>query len=327
MELQHYNKILKQTLGDMGYDVAFQPCCLMMPYDGTCWTIRYPNVKWRPNTRVIMHCQDFVSIDMTNNTCPELDVIEKYFGDNADKVIIIHWNIDLEKLYDGPMTLLYFPTHSYELLINLNKSFDQWNSLLTKPRSKIWQCLNGVTRKQRRLVARYLQEFYSNGILSLGNDIPLAEWNYETYFGCNNELNWTRLLPVYGDCDINIVTETQYYQSPGIITEKTLMAFLGLQVPILIGYPGIITHCQQLGFDMFRDIVNTDYEFASDDVRWKQAIDLNSGLLTNGIDRDSLHTRLLNNQKHARALPKKLVRDFSNKVLATFQDLRKDAPS
>jgi hypothetical protein len=315
----HYNQLFTQTFEQLGYNVVYQPSCLINNYDQKCWPINFPDVKWTDSTLVVMHCQDFVSI--RNGECPELIAIEKHFADRASQVVVVHWNMDLDKVYSGPMTLLHFPTHSYELLLNLNANREDWLPAFDKTRTKIWQCLNGIPRKHRKLVAEYLQKFYSNGVLSLGTIIPLPKWNYNTYFGCENELNWLRLLPVYSDCDVNIVTETQYYESPGIISEKILMAFLGLQVPILIGYPGIITHCEQLGFDMFRDVVDTDYEFTNDDNRWKQALYLNSYLLNKGIDRDQLHSRLLSNQQHALNLPKMLVGNFTNRVSTNFPNL------
>lgn len=318
----HYNQLFTQTFEQIGYHVVYQPSCLINNYDQKCWPINFPDVQWTDNTLVVMHCQDFVSI--RNGECPELITIEKHFAGRANQVVVVHWNMDLNKVYSGPMRLLHFPTHSYELLLNLNANRADWLPAFEKPRTTPWQCLNGIPRRHRNLVAEYLQKFYNNGVLSLGTIIPLPEWNYGTYFGCENELNWTRLLPVYSDCDVNIVTETQYYESPGIISEKTLMAFLGLQVPIVIGYPGIITHCEQLGFDMFRDVVDTDYEFANDDNRWKQALYLNSYLLNKGIDRDQLHSRLLSNQQHALNLPEILVNNFTSRVLTKFPDLCTD---
>ena len=108
-----------------------------------------------------------------------------------------------------------------------------------------------------------------------------------------------RLLPIYADCSINIVTETIYKNPLGIITEKTIMAFLALQVPILIGYPGIVDHCESLGFDMFRDIVDTTYDYLPNEIRLNQAIVNNQCLLQHGVDREKLSNRLIKNQQWA----------------------------
>src|SRR5210317_355423 len=116
----HYNQLFTQTFQQLGYRVVYQPSCLINNYDQKCWPINFPDVQWTDNTLVVMHCQDFVSI--RNGECPELIAIEKHFADRASQVVVVHWNIDLDKVYSGPMRLLHFPTHSYELLLNLNAS-------------------------------------------------------------------------------------------------------------------------------------------------------------------------------------------------------------
>jgi hypothetical protein len=89
---------------------------------------------------------------------------------------------------------------------------------------------------------------------------------------------------VYGDCAVNIVTETEYATTPGIISEKTLLAMAAEQIPILIGHQGIVKHCEELGFDMFTDLVDTSYDSMPNDIRAEQAILLNQDLIQGRID-------------------------------------------
>jgi len=324
--LPHYNELFVQPWQSRGYRVIYQPSCLINAYNGACWPIQYPEVKSWDNTVVIMHCQDFVSI--CNNRCPELEAIEQHFGTHADQVVVVHWNLNLHKVYSGPLKLIYFPTHSYELLVNLAKSQSQWLKNFYKPRAHVWQCLNGVPRRHRRLVVNYLRGKFNNGILSFAEEIPLPTWSYNNYFGCENEKNWQKLQYVYTDCNVNIVTETQYAETPGIISEKTLMAFLAQQVPILIGYQGIVDDCESLGFDLFRDVVDTSYDYSTDELRWQQAIESNQQLLNNGIDREVLKDRLQSNLQIALNFPSTLVQRYYQQVNRTIQenflDLSKD---
>jgi hypothetical protein len=318
----HYNEIFVNAFRNAGFDVVYQPSCLINDYNQHCWPIKFPEVNWTDNTVVVMHTQDFVSIN--NGKCPELELIENHFGERSNRVVVIHWNIDLHTVYNGPLHLMYFPTHSYELLNKLSKTQEDWNVSLFRKRTKNWQCLNGTTRKHRELIAYYMQEHFTNGILSFGERIPLPEWDFSTYYGCENELNWIRLLPVYADCKVNIVTETQYYESPGIITEKTLMALLGLQVPIVIGYPGIAEHCKRLGFDMFEDLVDHSYDNMPDDARWKAAIDLNKGLINGKFDRNLILDRLLWNQNYVlNKWPNLLVEQFNDNARDIVEYLRR----
>lgn len=321
MNLPHYNTVLQQPFKEAGFDVVYEFAALQPPYQNRIWPLRFPDVEWTDNTVVIMHCQDFVSI--VNNTCPELLAIEQHFGKRANQVVVIHWNINLQSVYTGPLQLLYFPAHSYGLLNNLADTQHIWKPGLLTNRNTNWQCLNGTTRKHRELVAYYMLNNFENGVLSYGEELPLPKWDFSTYYGCENETNWERLQPVYSSCNVNIVTETQYYETPGIVTEKTLMAFLGLQIPVFIGYRGMIDHIEELGFDVFRDLVDTSYDYWDDDVRWKDAIELNRGVINGKFDRNQYIERLLRNQEYAlNTWPEMLVEQFNSNALSILGNLR-----
>ena len=322
----HYNILFKNTFQELGYNVVYQPSCLINNYDQQCWPIQYPDVNWTDHTLVVMHCQDFVSI--RNGACPELESIEQHFGARANQVVVIVWNIGLERVYNGPCTLIHFPTHSYELLLNLCQQKTQWINNFNKIRTKQYQCLNGIPRRHRIQVVDHLQKHYNimGKFISLGDRITLPEYDYSTYLGCDNETNWHRLQYVYSNTLINIVTETQYTESPGIISEKTLFAFLAQQVPIVIGYQGIVDDCESLGFDMFRDIVDTSYDNLPDTDRWRNAIDLNRNLIMGNLNFD-VDKRLQKNLQTVCELPIKLQERFINTVQENFPKLDTSGPS
>lgn len=297
--------------------------CCVPEYNGGPWPINYPNVDWNDTDLVIMHFQDFVSI--REGRCLELDLVESHFKDRAERIVVVHWTMGLEKIYHGPMHLLYFPWHGYNWMYELFREYDalSWQKrLLDTERSHNWQCLNGIPRRHRKLTALYLQENFSNGVLSLGTKIPLPEWDYSMY-GENHD-NWIRLLPIYSSCRTNIVTETQYYETPGIITEKTLMAFLSLQIPIIIGYKGIVQDCENLGFDMFTDIIDVSYDNDPDEVRWKNAIDLNSDVINGKYNWDLLIPRLIKNQTYLlEVYPEEMIKRFNNNAQDILERLRR----
>jgi len=296
MSTTHYNNIFCNFWYQHRVDLVYQPCCLQRPYSSHSWPIKYPEISWRKNTVVVMHCQDFVSINQQG--CPELQDIERHFGPRANQVIVVHWNYDLGRVYSGPLNLIYFPTHSYEILLNLNsEKYPDWQKHYHGPRQRVWQCLNGVPRPHRRLVHEWLKP-RPNGIVSLSNIDPLPQDAYHTHYtwrdihnGEDNEINFMNLTWLYSTTQINVVTETQYEQCPGIISEKTLLALLAGQIPIVIGYRGIVEDCRRLGFDMFDDIVDNSYDDLPDIERWQAALERNQHLLEQGIDYWSLKPR------------------------------------
>jgi hypothetical protein len=320
----YYDTLFPQTFQQLGLDVVYQPRCLQFPYDDVRgWPLRFPQVEWTDNTVVIMHCQDYVSIDSTGR-CPEIQAIEQYFGKRANQVVIIHWNYDLKSVYSGPCHLVYFPTHSYEGLMRLQQlPYLNWQKKFCADRTRNWQCLNGKARPHRVYVHTLLKTF-PGGISSLGNIDPLPYDAYHDSYQFQpgehdlNESNFIRLSWLYSTTKINIVTETQYTETPGIITEKTLFALLAGQIPIVIGYPGIVEHCRSLGFDMFDDLVDNSYDTLHDDtIRWSEALSRNKDLLINTPDLKPYADRLQAQQEYVLTKwPQKLIADFKEQSAA-----------
>jgi hypothetical protein len=316
----HYNEIIQKPFIDAGFDVVYQPSCLQRPYTGKSWTIQYPEVNWTDNTLVLMHCQDFVNVD--NNMSIDLLNIETHFGERSKQVVVIIWNLNVP--YDGPLNLIYFPTHSYEILSELQKTQESWKPKLLQDRDVSWQCLSGTIKPHRVNVAHYLQDNFANGILSLHDEIPLMGLEYSKNYSWDNVKNWELLLPVYSRCRTNIITETMYSSQTNIITEKTLMALLALQIPVVIGHKGVIAECQSLGFDMFDDYVDIDYDYYPDEHRWHQAIELNKSIINGNYDYDSMLLRLHENQDYVlNKWPSKLVDNFNNNARDIVQYLRR----
>lgn len=266
--------LIDNFLRNQGCCVVYEWNCFQPPYDCSLgWPLRLPEVDWDHTDFVILIFQDFVT--MHDGVCLELAKVEQHYGDLADRVIVIHWPHALGKYYRGPVHLVEFNVHEYMILNNLAACQPQWQQVWHTDRHRDWQCLNGRKCDHRLRVVQHLEQHWGHGTISLGDTVALPGYPYSTYRGTSNEDNWLRLLTIYGQHHVNIVTETQYSQAPGIITEKTIFALLAAQIPIVIGYPGIVQDCQELGFDMFTDVVDVGYDHLPDHERWQAALDLN----------------------------------------------------
>ena len=310
----HFNTFINQTLFSLGFDLVsrYQITCGNYNYE-TGWLLNLPPAEFGPNTLVVVHFTDFITLK--NGRFLELDAIEKFYGEHCNQVLVTYWTSDLDKFYSGPLNLIKFSNHNYDLCNTLAAGFTEWQHILTQPRTHAWQCLNGRICRHRSQVAYTLKSWEgSNNWLSLGNDIPLPNWSYNNYFGCENYPNFLQLGYIYGSATVNIVTETQYFDATGIVTEKTLMAFAAEQIPIVIGHPGIVEHCRRMGFDMFDDIVDTSYDSISNDQgleRADQALALNRDLIEGRIDLTPYRHRLERNREWALwGLPDCMERDF-----------------
>jgi len=85
------------------------------------------------------------------------------------------------------------------------------------------------------------------------------------------------------------------------------------QIPVVIGHAGIVKHCEELGFDMFTDLVDTSYDSLRNDVRAEQAILLNQDLIQGRIDLAPYRERL------------SAQREFLLDDYATIMELRFDS--
>jgi len=285
-----HTEYMRRVLTARGVDLVPVFNCYDPPYDPQQgWPLKLPEVQFGDRTLLLLHLQDFVT--PTDAGILELNKIQQHYGDRSDRIIVTHWPLGLDRFYHGPLNLVEFNSHEYNIVNNINDRWSELTWIVQQPRVHAWQCLNG-RRCDHRLRAARILEKWPNGILSYGQEISLSRWSYATYPGTENEDNFERLGDIYGRCAVNIVTETQYHRSPGIITEKTFFAAISEQIPIVIGYPGIVRDCQSLGLDMFTDLVDVGYDDLDNSVRVEQALFTNQALIQGQIDLAPYRSRL-----------------------------------
>jgi hypothetical protein len=287
-----YSILFSQTLQALGFDLTAVYNCFDPVYDPEHgWPLKLPDVDFKPGSLLLLHFQDFFT--NRNGRVLELDRVASHYGDRANQVLVTYWNHGLN--YHGPVNVIEFSNHNLATVQGLQARWSEWQHILTQPRQG-WQCLNGRLCLHRRRVVDILQH-WPNGTMSYGNEMPLPQWQYSTYRGTENDENFVRLLSVYGSRAVNIVTETEYDTTPGIVTEKTLLAIAAQQVPVVIGHQGIVQHCRELGFDMFDDLVDTSYDWLPNDQRAEQALLRNQDLILGKKDLAPYQQRLQRNRE------------------------------
>jgi hypothetical protein len=301
-----YSVLFAQQLTNKG--VSFTPvyhCFESARSPHTGWSLRLPDFD---TDILLLHFQDLVNIQ--DGRVLELEQIERRYRSRADRVVVTYWNHGLDRIYTGPVRLVEFSNHNYDLVNQLYQRWSEWQHIVGQPRTQAWQCLNGRMCDHRNRVVQTLQG-WSSGVLSYHNRIRLPQHDY-TQYTYNNVDNFINLAYVYSTSAVNIVTETEYATAPGIISEKTLLAMAAEQIPILIGHQGIVQHCKELGFDMFSDLVDVSYDNMPNEVRAEQAVWLNQDLILGKID-------LAPYQERLRAQREFLLDDFATIMELRFQ--------
>jgi len=300
-----YDKLMAYTFDSLGIDSVIVYNCFQPPYDyNHGWPLKLPDIEFGSKTLLVLHFQDFVSM---GQPVKELVKVEEKYGANCNQVIVTHWSHGLEQCYQGSINLIEFSNHNLATCESIAKRQLEWQMHFDQTRTKLWQCLNGRECPHRQRVADVLKT-WPNGVLSYGNQIALPEWAYSTYRGTENDENFVRLAPLYAQCAVNIITETQYDNRPGIVTEKTLQAMIAKQIPIVIGHPGIVQDCQELGFDMFEDLIDTSYDWLPNDQRVEAALELNRELILGNVDLTPYQERLQHQQDFVLDLYPKWIR-------------------
>lgn len=258
-------------------------------HDGQQWHMTLPALPQDPQCTLVLNFQDWMS---WQGRYVELDTVAEFYGHRVNQVLVTTLHHAPQRHYQGPVPVVEFSSHNIREIQRLQPEDTSW---ALAPKTLAWQCLNGREIPHRIRAANILKT-WTNGWLSLGNSIPLEIWPYSTYRGgTENNDNLQRLRMVYGSAAVNIVTETQY-DYPCLVSEKTLFAFVACQIPVIIGYRGIVSDCEAMGFDMFRDVVDTSYDDLDNDCRVEQAIMRNQTLIQNTIKLDHLRNRLQANR-------------------------------
>lgn len=295
--LMDYSALFRQTFEEPGFDVVGVWNVFESEYDWKSgWQCRLPTVNFKSNTVLIMYLQDRVTI--VDGRVMELEKIVQHYGENSKQIVAVHMHPGLDEIYSGPLKLIEFSKHNYDLMNNLRSQIKLWQHIPQQTKTMPWQCLNGRPCLHRRRAADVLQT-WANGVLSYGRDIPLTQWDYGTYPGSSNEENFVRLAQVYGSCAFNIVTETLYDEYPGLYSEKTLLVFLAHQIPIIISTPRLVEKLRLQGFDMFDDIVDHAYDLAPNNQRVEIALESNKQVILNQYNTSHLHSRFLANRELA----------------------------
>lgn len=156
------------------------------------------------------------------------------------------------------------------------------------------------------------------------NSIDFKDNHDNNYRHDIHSRNYTEnIRQFYRSTTVEICTETYYEEPSHMLTEKTLNMILGCNFPILLCGRDSVKHLESLGFDVFRDIVDHDYDSVDDPMqRLRLAVDLNKDLLTGQTLTQEKwlanKQRFVKNVEHAKQGMYDVIRE---RVLKKFQSI------
>lgn len=138
-----------------------------------------------------------------------------------------------------------------------------------------WQFEPQHDTAKQAMIAGF-KKFYTNTELKRDDYIIYPEQDN------NNVKNFeNNLRSHYQNSFVEFVTESSFSAPSYMITEKTLNSVFACNFPIFLCGQGMVAHLRELGFDVFDDIVNHDYDHVANPLdRLLMAVDHNQHLLT-----------------------------------------------
>lgn len=147
----------------------------------------------------------------------------------------------------------------------------QWTDT---PKTKLFTCLNNQFKIHRSFLVNRLVENNLSDFGFVSNITGRDEISNFNVYGCDDVVSYKNyhitiqndnmnsrftVNKVLSDSYIDVVTETAHDLLP-FMTEKSVKPFYNLQIPIILGYSGIVNDLRDMGFDVFDDIVNHEYD-------------------------------------------------------------------
>jgi len=178
----------------------------------------------------------------------------------------------------------------------------------------IFKDINEIDPERKTFTPDLVMEILGNVTLppkffNIGNFLDIAEKNGAiSHYGGIRPAWQSGLHSIFNSSFISLVTESDNgdYDKVTVITEKTLFAVMGLTMPI---WPGGHRHAdamQEMGFDVFSDLIDHSYQHESTMFMrcfraFKDNLDILKDLQNAKLIRQKIMPRLIQNREHLRS--------------------------
>jgi len=208
----------------------------------------------------------------------------------------------------------------YNLQYKIEKDFviDSSHSDSTR-----WLCLNRILRDHRKYVKdQWIDRYPDSFVHSFGKEKFFGDINFYNLIEdlpsySANASNLFTLAPLYSTTCGSIVMET-CASTP--VTEKVFHAFLALHPIIIVGNNGVVEYLRNQGFDMFDDLIDHSYDkIVNIEARIDRLFNDNIDIIVNGVDRQSMYTRLCQNRDRVWSYYQNQVKNFEINLLKNLK--------
>lgn len=268
----------QQTIKNYYPDAVINDAALKFPITNNGWEVEFPDNVDKPTFLVL---QDMLTWEPGSRWPRELERIATWsIAKNIDqsKLYVLIWNYDLAEHWNeqqqGMFKCVQFSTFQYNLWEQYTKSHRRLEEAFTATgRKHNALCLNRIDKPHRRSVITYLKRYREVNLSDLhyGRNPYYPGQSFEDY-DYDNLKNLLSLQQNYLTSRFSIITESQYSEPRGIISEKTFNAIVALHPFVIIGSAGSLKEIKRLGFKTFPNYFDESYDALSNSTRLDRAM-------------------------------------------------------
>jgi len=286
-EVFMFTEIIKQFFpNSIVLDAALE-----YPITPNGWLVYTPGPHFcrfdEPDFWLILNLQDMLTA--SSEEIPlELARIHKFYESWADlnRIIVVIWPRGIiAKWPIESFHIIEFSTHQYETWLQYKEKEDTIREVFADKHKNFefnFMCMNRIVKPHRKITYNKLK-LYKAGNCSLqseGKTLAYSNLNFQEYNNqYSNIKNLLSLQKNFNTALLSIITETQYYEQFGIITEKTFNAIVAGHPFLIIGHRGILQQIQQLGFKTYNNMFDEGYDIINNNDRIDNLIESNASYI------------------------------------------------
>ena len=263
---------------------------LKYPITDFGWDVHVPrNITFcdfeNPEYRLIINLQDMLTDFHKDSKWPsELVKLEQHFKKNnfpLEKIIVIVWPLGIKK--DWPKDsfhLIEFSSHQYETWCSYKNAEDVLREAFS-PEHKDFEfnfvCPQRIYKPHRAALQNSLDDRLGNiSLQTKGIELKYPNLTVQEYDDTYDNLaNLRAMRKNYNTALFTIVSESQYKEEYGIISEKTFNAIVAGHPFLMCAHRLALENIRHYGFQTYNYIFDEMYDELDNVVRMKDMININ----------------------------------------------------
>lgn len=263
-----------QTLRQFFPNSIIRDAALKFPITTSGWAVDMPGKGEcrfdESDFWLILNLQDMLT-DHGGAVPNELSQIHDFYESWADlqRIIVVVWPTGIADSWpDASFHVVEFSTHQWETWQQYKQAEDQLRHAFADVNKRFennFLCMNRIAKPHRKIAYSRLSSFGTGNcsLQSAGQELKYPGLTYERYDHLYNNLaNLFSVAENFNTSLFSVVTESQYQERWGIITEKTFNAMVAGHPFMILGHEGALDNVRSYRFQNYGDLFGEQYQYS-----------------------------------------------------------------